>query len=493
MIEKVLLLFPPAKSTKDPRDVNPLPPLGIGYIASVLEDNGQKVKIVDALMDGWEQEVEVANDLIRIGLSYKEISAIIEEFKPDVVGVSCLFSRQYDIYHDMFKLIKDVNKDITVIAGGPHVTVMPEEVFADENCDFVFMGEAELAMKEFINKYNNEESFKDIDGFGWKENGSLKINRKENFVKNLDELPFPAYHLINIEKYFGLTSSHGTRHKKRFSAIMTSRGCPAKCTFCSAKQVWGKIYRYRSVDNVIEEMKMLKEKYGIEELMFEDDNVTANPKRAKEIFRRMIDEKLNFIWDTPNGVGIWSVDKEMIDLMVESGCVNLNFPVESGSQRVLKEVIRKPLDLEKAAELMKYCRKINLHYNMFLVMGMPGETLDEMWESIKYSAKNKVYIPHISIATPYPGTELFDKCLEKNYFSKPFELDHLFIRSYLIETEDWTAEDIQKMLIKSQIYLALKALLVPRYFFNFIYNNLIKNPGKSFGRWFGYVKSLAKK
>ena len=110
----------------------------------------------------------------------------------------------------------------------------------------------------------------------------------------------------------------------------------------------------RSVENVIEEMRLLKDQYGIEEVMFEDDNVTADAKRAKLLFSRMIEESLDFVWDTPNGVGVWSMDEEMIDLMKKSGCIKLNFPVESGSQRVLKEIIKKPLNLEKVKRLLKY-------------------------------------------------------------------------------------------------------------------------------------------
>ena len=125
------------------------------------------------------------------------------------------------------------------------------------------------------------------------------------FDPDLDSIPFPAYHLMELDKYFGLDTSHGMRHRTRFSPIITSRGCPAKCTFCSANRVWGDNYRLRSVDNVIEEMRILKHEYNIEELMFEDDNVTANPERAKALFSRMIEEEFHFAWDTPNGVGIW--------------------------------------------------------------------------------------------------------------------------------------------------------------------------------------------
>jgi magnesium-protoporphyrin IX monomethyl ester (oxidative) cyclase len=268
---------------------------------------------------------------------------------------------------------------------------------------------------------------------------------------------------MELERYFGLVASHGMRHKKRFSPIITSRGCPAKCTFCSAYRVWGNRYRLRSVDNVIEEMRLLRDRYGVEELMFEDDNVTANPKRAKELFSRMIDEGFNFIWDTPNGVGVWSMDEEMLDLMKQSGCIKLNFPVESGSQHVLTDIIHKPLNLNKVVRLTTYCRKIGMDYGMFLVIGMPGEKLADMWTSIRFAAYCGCYSPHISVATPYPGTKLFEDCMHNGYFVHEFTLDDLFIRSFIIKTPEWNEHDLRRILLKAYIYLSIR--------------NMMNNPG----------------
>ncbi len=205
-------------------------------------------------------------------------------------------------------------------------------------------------------------------------------------------------------------------------------------------------------------MKYLKKEFGIEEILFEDDNVTANPKRAKQLFERMIDEDLGFVWDTPNGVGVWSIDQSILNLMKASGCLKVNFPVESGSQRVLTEIIRKPIQLKKVEALIGHCRNIGLPYGMFLVIGMPGETVNDIWESFKFSAKCKCYNPHISVATPYPGTELFEGCIENNYFAKVFEFDDLFIRSYMIRTENWDENDLRKILVKGRLYLIIKAL-----------------------------------
>lgn len=459
MINKVLLLSTPAYTFKVSRDINPLPPMGLGYLASVVREMGIGVKIVDCLAQGWDHEEGVDDKLIRVGLSEEEISKIIAEYNPDVVGVNCQFSRQHRIYHQMFSLIKKTRPGSITVAGGAHVTVCPDEVLSDPNCDYIIIGEAEESFKHFLDALNGNADVNIVDGLGRKVNGQIQINEKTKWIADLDSLPFPAYDLMDIDRYFGLPASHGLRHKNKFSPIITSRGCPAKCTFCSALRVWGNKYRLRSVANVLKEMRLLRDKYHIEEIMFEDDNVTANPKRAKELFSSMIREGFGFIWDTPNGVGIWSVDEQMLDLIKQSGCVKLNFPVESGSQHVLDAIIRKPLNLQKVKSLIQYCRKIGLDYGMFIVIGMPGETIREMWQSIRFAAQCGCYTPHISVATPYPGTELFSTCKTQGYFSREFSLDDLFIRSFLIQTPAWDANKLKRVLLRGNLYLKLMSIL----------------------------------
>jgi len=452
-IKKVLLIAPPAFTFKSQRDVNPLPPMGLGYLASVVEKMGIEVEILDSLMLGWDNEEEVNENIVRVGLSDSDIQEKILEYNPDLIGINCQFSRQYKIYHHIFSLVKKVKANCITVAGGAHTTVCPEEVLKDPCCDFLLISEAENSFNELLCKLIQEKDITSIDGLGWKSNGNIFINKKEKWITDLDSIPFPAYHIMKLDKYFGLKASHGIRHKNRFSPIITSRGCPAKCTFCSAHKAWGNRYRLRSVDNVLKEMRLLKEQYGIEEIMFEDDNVTANPKRATELFSRMIEEGFDFIWDTPNGVGAWSIDEEMLDLMKKSGCIKLNFPVESGSQYVLNNIIRKPLKLSKIKKLTSYCKKIDLDYGMFLVIGMPGEKIEDMWQSFHFAAECGCYTPHISVATPYPGTELHDVCIKNGYIDPDFNFGDLFIRSFCITTEDWNGDDLKRMLKRGRRYL----------------------------------------
>ena len=145
--------------------------------------------------------------------------------------------------------------------------------------------------------------------------------------------------------------------------------------------------------------------------------------------------------------------------MKESGCVRLNFPVESGDQEVLKNIIKKPLDLQRVKNLLVHCKKIGLEYGMFLVIGSPGEKLKDIWTSFKFAAEAGCYNPHISVATPYPGTELYDQCKEKEYFDKEYSLDQLFISSFMLETPDWTEKELRMTLLKGRIYLLLRHVI----------------------------------
>ncbi|MFC2006757.1 B12-binding domain-containing radical SAM protein, partial [Chloroflexota bacterium] len=349
-IKKVLLFIPPAFTFKDSLDVNPLPPLGLGYLGAVLEDAGIEAKIVDCLIEGWGNRVEVADNIIRIGLSFDRIEGIIRDYAPDIVGVNNLFTKQRDNAHKIYELAKRVDSNIITIGGGAHPTVMPELVLTDNNADFVVLGEGETTLIGLVNVLEGRSNISTLDGVGYKENGQIKIIPKTKFIPDLDKLPFPARHLLDMERYFGLKESHGTRRKKRYSPIITSRGCPVKCTFCSAHKVWGRKFRQRSPENVIAEMKHLKEKYEIEELMFEDDNITLNIKRAEKIFDLMIEEKFNFIWDTPNGVAAFTLNENLISKIKRSGCYSLNLAFESGNQYVLYNIIKKPLKLERAKQ-----------------------------------------------------------------------------------------------------------------------------------------------
>jgi len=476
-IKKVLLFIPPALTLKDAVDINPMPPLGLAYLGAVLENAGIEVKIVDSLLEGWNDRVEVEGNVIRIGLSFNQIEDIIRGYGPDIVGVNNLFTKQRENAHKIYDLAKRVDRSIITVAGGAHPTVMPELVLADENVDFVVLGEGEDTIIGLVSVIEGKSDISTLDGVGYREDGQIRIIPKTKFIADLDGLPLPARHLLNMEGYFGLKQSHGARRKTRFSPIITSRGCPAKCTFCSAHKVWGKKFRQRSPENVVAEMKHIKKKYGIEEVMFEDDNATLNVKRAEKIFDLMIEERLDFVWDTPNGVAAFALNENLISKIKESGCYSLNLALESGNQYVLDNIIKKPLKLERAKQLIKYAQRIGLDVGIYLIMGMPGETREQIWDSFRLAKELGIYGPFISIATPYPGSELYDICRANKYISDDFSLDDLFIRSFSISTGDWSGEELEEILRQGQRFLLISHWKKhPSKFFQDVFTVFKTNP-----------------
>ncbi len=473
-IKKTILFIPPAFTAKNGIDINPLPPLGLGYLAAVLERQGIEVKIYDSLVEGWDRREDINENTIRIGSSFREIEKVISDFGPDILGVNCLFTKQRENAHKIFAITKRMNKDIVTVAGGAHPTVLPELVLSDPNVDYVVLGEGESTIIDLISVIEGKKNISELDGIGFRENGNIRIIPKTKFIENLDGIPQPARHLLNMDRYFVLKMSHGKRKKKRFSPIITSRGCPARCTFCSAYRVWGRKFRYRSPENIVQEMKLLKEKYGIEELMFEDDNLTMDVKRAEKIFDLMIENKLNFSWDTPNGVAAYVLTEDLLYKMKKSGCYKLNLAVESGNQEVLSKIIKKPLDLEKIKSLIRLAKDIGLDVGIYLIMGMPGETKEQMMDSFRFAKEMKIYDPFISIATPYPGTELYDLCVQKGYLKDNFSLDDLHIRSFSISAENWDGKELESIMqeggryLRAAKYKEKKCLFIKDAFIDFI-------------------------
>ena len=393
-----------------------------------------------------------------------------------MVCVNSQFSKQYQNAHKIYELVKKVDQSILTQAGGGHPSVMPYETLKDPNLDFVVIGEGELVVKKLLGSLSNgKDDLNEIDGLGYKKNGEIFINPKTSYIEDLDSIPFPAIHLMNLEHYFGLEMSHGKRHFKRFYPIITSRGCPAKCTFCTAHRVWGRRYRYRSPENVIAEMKLIKDKYGIEELLIEDDNFTANPKRAENICDLMIENEFNFKWDTPNGVAAFALNDTLLRKMQDAGCYKINIAVESGNQKTLDNIIKKPMKLQKVESVVNICRTIGMDFGIFLIMGMPGDSLDAMWDNYRFAKKIKVFDPFISVATPYPGSEIYETCKDKGYLSEDFKLENLFIRSFPITTEEWGPNQLKWMMKKGYIYLKFyQALDNPVNFTKLAFNEVLQ-------------------
>jgi len=483
-IKKVLLIQPPFTIERTiPKGAQP--PLGLAYIAAILEQNGYIVNIIDAIVEGFDSDAKVDEKRIRYGLSFNELKERIRKSSPDLVGVSCPFTIQLNNANKVCKITKEVNPKIFTVMGGAHPTNMPKKVLEDKAIDIVAIGEADYTFLEIIKAIEKGKTFDHIDGIAFRSNKKIKINPKTKYIENLDELPFPARHLLHMKKYFRLNKPHGISYRKSpNTSIITSRGCPSNCIFCSIHTIWGRKFRARSPENVIAEIRHLVNTYGIKELQFEDDNLTVDRKRAEKIFQGMVREKFNLLWSTPNCVAAWALDESLLRLMKKSGCYRIIFGFESGSNYVLKNIINKPQKIENIKPLIKKAQKLGIEVGGFFVVGFPGETREQIKQTFRFARNSNLDYAGISIATPHPGTRLWDQCIEEGYLKKDFNLNRLFARNANIETDQFTSKELQKEVAKENLLFYLAFLVKrPVRFFKIIFGRFILNDPTFFYRF----------
>lgn len=443
--EKIMLMTP--RYTLSGKDVRRcVTPIGLTYLASFLEKDDYQVRILDIANEG-HHNLEKNGDSVIYGLSDEEVTKKVDEFNPDFVGVSSIFSTQAKNAEHLLNLIKNINKDIITLAGGSHITYALEEMLELNSLDYAISGEGELPTSQLLKVLNEGGDISQIGGVSFKKEGKKIINSNLQFVPDLDNLPFPAWDLLNMENYFETNLPQNPYPKgKRVAQIMTSRGCPAKCIFCTTTNFWGNRYRKRSAQNVIEEVRLLKKKYNIDEIQFTDDNFTLNKKRTAEILDGIKD--FNLHWCSPQGVAAWALDEDLIEKMKDSGCYQLTFAVESGNQDVLSNIIKKPLNLKKIKPLVKKAQGLGIKVHAFCVCGFPGETLEQMQETYDFVKDSEFDSSSFFVASPLVGSELLKICKEKNYLEKDIGYATTSFKIGNITTPDFKSTQVQELVEK---------------------------------------------
>jgi len=368
------------------RGVGNFPPLGIGYLASLARRAGHEVTIVDAEAAMLDDEAAARDILAR---------------RPDVVGLSAVTP----IYHKAVRVaagIKAAAPDLPVIIGGPHVSLLGGEVF--EPCfDLAVRGEAELVFADLLAELGKPKpEFDRLPGVMYRRNGAVVDGGWAPAVQNLDDLPFPAWDLYDLPAYRTHLKARGA---VRFIAMHLTRGCPFRCAFCSASTLEGRRVRSRSPENVVAEMRLLKEEYGVDHFCFNDSTLTLDRQLIERLCDLLDEAQLGITWEG------WTranrIDKALLERMVGSGFVRVSFGVESGSPRILK-LINKEVAHEDMRRAYRWAGELNLESTCSAMMGHPGETEKEVWQTVRFirSLPEVEYAP-LSIAVPYPGTELW--------------------------------------------------------------------------------------
>lgn len=437
------MIYPPFSLASYERPVV-APPLGLAYIGAVLEEAGYKVRILDTIALNWRSPIKIKGR-IHLGQKWEDISDEIKRSKPDAVGISCPFSCQSHNAHKVADLVKAYDADVPVIMGGAHPSTLPKRVLQDQNVDYVVIGEGELTMLNLLKTLSTGASFNEIDGFAYREEGKTVINPKKRFINDIDSLPFPARHLLPMNEYFNAEAPHGPElMRKPFTSMITSRGCPFNCVFCSIHTIWGHKWRPRSPDNVLLEIEHLIDVYKIREIHFEDDNLTLDKRRIEKICDLILDRGLDVRWFTPNGVAIWTLDRNLLEKMKKSGCYKLCFGIESGCPQTLK-FIKKPINLTRARQVIHWANDVGIWTHGFFVIGFPYETKEAIYETLRFAVESDLDFASFFIATPLPGTRLLEIVKKEGLIENALNWADLDVFNATLNTKFFTAEEINSL------------------------------------------------
>jgi anaerobic magnesium-protoporphyrin IX monomethyl ester cyclase len=473
---KVLLINPPQLfyPGSDPPAGNL--PLGLMYIAAVMERAGYKAEILDAFMT--DSSFLKVGDTLEVGMPYGKIREEIRRRKPDIVGIASPFTCQAENAIRVGDITKEVDPSILTVVGGPHVTAVPVEFLEEaENIDIAVVGEGECTMLDIAKSFEGTKKISDVKGIAYRQDdGTVKQNALRPFIKDLDELPYPAYHLVDMEQYLNPKRIEYRSFKDRAISMITSRGCPFNCNFCSVHLHMGKMFRGHSVNYVMDHIEFVINKYGVKTIFFEDDNLTFDMKRFEAICDKIIERGIRFNWETPNGIRADYLTLNLLKKMKRSGCQSVFFGIESGDQCVLDNIIGKSLNLKKVVNVAKMCKDIGLRTAAFYVIGFPGEKKENMLKTVELALRLKRDFDVgmlLHVATPSLGTRLYEECQKKGYIK-----ENLTSRAFaevrqtrglpLIGTEDFTPSEVKD--IAAMAVRRYKRLSLINYF---------KSPGET--------------
>lgn len=371
---KILLVFPPfslnERYNRNVGDVGGyLPPLGLLAMAAVLEKDGHEVQIMDSPVNNY---------------ILSDIMGRVEQFKPDMVGVAAVTS-MYDKTMAICRAVRDKHPNTLILVGGPHTKLNPEKVLEETHSNVVLVGDADITIRDIA---NNKEKYMEP-----------KVVQGES-VENLDTLPYPARHLVDMKLYTSLPNNW--KRSPHTFQVLSTRGCHFRCTFCASAN--GN-YRRRSVSHVMGELKELKQKYDIQEVAFWDDIFTMNKQWVMDFCKALKEENLDMIWSCETRVHL--LDPEMLKAMKDAGCWNVFLGIESGDQDLLNN-IKKGTTLELIRRGVKWIKEADIEIRGSFMLGLPGETPEKGQKTIDFAKELNCDYTQFSLCTPFPGTELYD-------------------------------------------------------------------------------------
>lgn len=399
----ILLIFPPITlEERYGRRVDGvggvLPPLGLAYIAAVLEKHGHEVAIIDCPALQLTSE-ELIKDVVRKN--------------PNIIGISAM-TPTFHRAQRAAKMIKEACPEATIVLGGPHASLFPRQTLAENpDIDVVCVGEGEYTLLEVTRALERGDSLHGTEGVAFRSDSQIIQNPPRPFIEDLDNLPFPARHLLPMDKYRPLPNQY-----KRLPVVhmICSRGCPFGCTYCS-NAIFGRKNRIRSPENVVAEIKHINSKYGAREVQFWDDTFTLRKSWVRKLCNLLIEETPNITWTCETRVDV--VDKGLIEIMSKAGCWKIGYGAESGDRELL-DLIKKDITLDQIRDAVRWTKEAGMEVGLSFMLALPGETPEKALRTIEFAKELDPDFVQFCVTTPYPGTELYNQAKDHGTLIQDF-------------------------------------------------------------------------
>ncbi|MDI6741408.1 MAG: radical SAM protein [Smithella sp.] len=409
-------------------------PLGLVCLASYLKQVFKKqikIKILDLYALG--SGIPTAKDNFYVFGKHDEnfIKAELEKLNPDLIGITCNFTAYTLDSLEVASIAKNILPHVPIVFGGAHATMEAENIIKNHiSVDYVVRGEGEITLEYFLRYLQGVIPVHDVKGITFRNAQEIVVSNPEReLIEDLDILPIPDRTFIDMEFYKESNKKCVWYVRKTpVATIVTSRGCPYNCIFCSTKVVWKKIWRPRSLEKVFEEIEMLVSQDGIKEIVINDDQFFTRRDRIDKFCKYFLARKLDLTFSVDAGVSVWLVDKELLKIMRKAGFYSIRFPIETGNEVTLK-FIRKPLDLNKSKELIREANQLGFWTSANFIIGFPYETKQQIEETIRYAFSTKLDYASFLVAKPQAGSDLYEIFKNENLLDKTVVRASHFYRS----------------------------------------------------------------
>jgi anaerobic magnesium-protoporphyrin IX monomethyl ester cyclase len=416
------------------------PSLGLGYIAAMLEKHGHIANYVE--MDALDMD-------------RKTLEKTISGLSPEIVGITCTSSTLGQV-KEVAKIVRNVSPESFIVVGGSHLGIYPEETLRTNLFDAGIQGEGEYAVLDLVEALEgHDRDLSSVKGVIFSRSNKVVVNDPAPPVMDLDELPYPSYHLMPIEKY---SCPIAVRHP--FMTMITSRGCPFHCFFCH-KMAHGKLCRRRDPAKVVDEMEFLMNEYNVREILLQDEEFTLDKKHVIGICDEIIRRKLDILWDCKSRVD--TVNEEMLSKMKAAGCDRIHYGVEAYDQRILN-ILRKGITPDQVRKTFQLTHDMGITILAYFMIGTPGESLETMKNTVEFSKELDPEYAQYAITTAFPGTDLYKFAMEKGFVKsdvwREYTLGEIETQPLpYFETEEYSKEDLEALVRRAYRSFYLR----PRY------------------------------